>query len=84
MTACLHYSPEREKAVTTIAQQIGTLVRAHRKGLRMTQPDYSRRYNIGRLSSIEHAAVPNFTLLMAVKLLELTGHELRIVPKGAA
>lgn len=86
MTACLHYTPGREKAVNDLAREIGRLVRAHRERTGLSRPAYGRRYGFhkARLHEVEFARKPNFTILTALKLLELAGYELRIVPKGTS
>lgn len=81
MTACLHWNPEREKEIDRMAREISDHVRSHRNRLGLSQALYQNRYNVARLSEIECARVPNFTLFMAIKLLDVTGYKLAIVPK---
>lgn len=83
MTACLNWTPEREQIVMRLAREIAEHVRDHRKRTGLSQVRYGRRFGLrqARVTEIECARKPNFTILTAVKLLELAGYTLRIVPK---
>lgn len=81
MTAVLHWTPEREREIDRLAREIADHVREHRNRLRLSQPLYENRYNIARVSEVECARKPNYTLCMAIKLLDITGFRLVIVPK---
>lgn len=81
MTAVLHWTPEREQEIDRLAREIAEHVRAHRKRLRLSGAAYENRYNIARVSEVECARKPNYTLCMAIKLLDITGYRLAILPK---
>ncbi len=74
-------SPEQNRALDLLAQQIGEIVKSDRRRRgRLNQTEYGRLLGVSRqrIHLIEKADTSNMTLRTVVAALELTGHTLTL------